>query len=446
MLKATRTLLILALALSAHRGLADLPEQTLSTVEITADQWASPRQRAERLARVGEQLMLPQSLDYAIEVFAEALKLDPQNARAGFYVHAFGPIFTLKGYFSRVQPVIEATNEAAFIEDYYRSLNRQWPFFRGEAKDIRTDRDVRKLLRQLGESWGAARAYFAEVATPLDVHSVWIESEYRRTREEPAMIWEWKNDRWITRPTGQMNTYVESESGLDQAARLCKADRPRDGVYHLAACPYLTVRTYAVDFADIEALRSYAAGHQLLGLLNTAYNTDGVMKLWGRGVTAERAGNQLADVEIAMTLIKAGAGPLEADQRLGEVRKLGTDIFGAVKWLKRTQNELCAPRPGFIFGNGICLTSKDFDESDLKKALAVTEATLAETPIDVSNGHGVRTQARMHRIYDYPATNLRDVAPHQFDLRGRANALPDPTLNGIFPFGDAPKFYRLGGR
>lgn len=441
-----RTLLILFSLVFARAGYADVPEQTLSTKEIQADHWTSPRHRAEQLALVGESLMLPHSLDFALEVFTAALKLDPRNARAGFYVHAFAPLFTLKGYMSRVQPLVDQTHEDAFIHNYYQDLNRQWPYFRGDVKDIATDRDLRQLLGQLGEAWGAARGYLAKSATPLTLHTAWIAPGYRKQREEPAMVWEWHDGAWLSKPSGEMRVYDERVNGLDVAARFCKADQPEPGVYHLEACPYLTVRDYALDFADIEALRGYAAGHQLLGFFDTAYNTDGLMKLWGRSVSSEKKFETLTDVEMSMILINAGAGALESDHQLARVRELGTDVVGGVKWLMRFQNNLCAPRPGFVLSDGICLTGRNFDDDDLKKALALAEATLSSSPIDVSNGHGTRTQVRMDLIFDTPVANLRQVAPHLFNAKGQATDLPDPTLNGIFPHADAPKFYRLGGR
>src|SRR4051812_2289659 len=52
---------------------------------------------ADKYARLGELLLVPEGLEYADEFFNKALEVDPSNGKANFYKVATGPAMKLKG-------------------------------------------------------------------------------------------------------------------------------------------------------------------------------------------------------------------------------------------------------------------------------------------------------------------------------------------------------------
>src|SRR4029079_15406870 len=74
---------------------------------------------AEKYARLGEMLLVPEGLEYADDFFNQALALDPKNGKANFSKVSTGPAMTLKGFFPRVQRLVNNDD----IENFERARN-----------------------------------------------------------------------------------------------------------------------------------------------------------------------------------------------------------------------------------------------------------------------------------------------------------------------------------
>src|SRR4051812_10452147 len=87
-----------ALASKLHVDAQKLRAEGKASEAIAVD-----KEAAAHYARLGELLLMPEGMEYADEMFAKALAIDPNNAKALIYKAGTEPLMTLRGYIPRVE-------------------------------------------------------------------------------------------------------------------------------------------------------------------------------------------------------------------------------------------------------------------------------------------------------------------------------------------------------
>ena len=405
-------LIALITGLTAH---AEIPEHTLDVHATETRVGKTIIERAEAVARQGERLLLPHSLEIAGKVFRDALRMDPNNERAQFYLAWLQPVYALKGFWARIEPAVVATGESSAIANLKENRDNAFPFFAEGKPDIATDRQLRELLVEVSEAWDRVRTFHVQhPKLGLALNNAW---------------------------TGGMD-----DNDLLRASRECTVKEVAPSVYHVGSCKSLSYISYFVDYADGEALRGIATGQLMLGIILSAYDLSGATSL----LSSFAAGKTVTPRDAVKIVRDSDGGQLYRDNQLKRINDLGLDALNGAKWIARSQKTLCPDerdeivRPGHLFLRGICLKDPGDSPNLLNRVLRLSGTTLARGPITISNDSGKTATVHLWRAYEEPVINLLSLTPNVFDANGNWQSLPDPELHGIFPNHDAPAYFGLG--
>jgi hypothetical protein len=407
------------------------------------------QQKAEKMALLGERLLTPVSMPYAVNAFNDALQLDPKNARAVFYTNMLRPYVALKGIFSRVTPLLRSTNQSLVYEEYGRFISEMGNsptarYFDYGPYDIKTDADLQGALRSLNQAWENTRIFLMYNKKPI----------------------------WLTNALAAGHN---SDDLLKTAMQRCQASEVKADVYSLGKCPYVNYHRYYADYGDLEALSQVSTGQVIANIMVTAYNLPGMSEVIAREVGLELqrdkasdkynngkmsqqayiriANMSLSDRDLFGILTRRGAGRLLPDNNINLIENMGVESFGGFKWLARMQRQLCPQgtldsnsRPQYLFSSGICLSDVLGlpGERGLRVLLSQIQTTLAGGPIQVASQFK-RTNINLSRIYKQPVADISALFPRQFNRKGDTTQFPDNTMGGVFINNDASQFLGVGG-
>ncbi len=373
----------------------------------------SDQMDAEQLAQAAEQLIGPYTFMLADKAAEMALAKDPANQRALFYRSFLKRFMSLKGILTRVKPLVRTQGNITEFERWTSQLpySPMRDFLFDGAEDIRDVKTAQDFLVQYRESINSFRKYL---------------------RSNPDI-----------NITLNMNPHVWQQALSDSVTDNCtikKIETP-NGVRYEASCDYREIVQRKINPADALAISQAAAGEVLYYSILTSYSYEGTDALLKVDFTNATSSERQAAFEKIPTF-----GLLRADQGMSEIRNLGADFVGAVKWAISKQSQLCptgtetkAARRGFIFSKGICVNT----DSESQRTLALIETALnSAIQVKIKNAHDEEVTANVDylALSRKPVVDIRTILPASFDNCGNATSLRDKTMGGTFPDGNAETF------
>lgn len=372
---------------------------------------------AEDLALAGEQLVNPATFMLADKTFDMALAKDPENIRALFYKKFLARLMVLKGAVARARPFVTNYGDVKLFDksimEFPNSPMKTY-FLTGQS-DIRDAVDVQNLLVQYREATFEFYNFLKErqnLNLVLNINPFVFQREISK---------EMANSCVVTQSTLQGWTVV---------------------------CDYRDVAQRKINEADIIALRQMVAYEYLYFTVYTTYSAEGAEDLINMAnLTSEQINKIL--------ITKSRFGLLRGDQKLKSLRDLGFDFVYAWKTFGANQHNLCKispptnpyygpyvkkpARPGYLFSDGLCVPVGTEAEKNLA-LLAQALSGVATVRLNQANGGASETRVNFASFIDQPIRDLKTHAPVSYNNCGNATALPDNTLNGLFPDNNASQF------
>ena len=363
---------------------------------------------AEEKALAAEQLVTPYAFMYARDIFEMAIRQDPTNKRAQFYLYLLQPMMVWKGYLTRIRPLAIKENREAELNEYIQKLpNSALKTFLTEpvAQDIQKVEDNQKLVVSYAQSLNHFRKFLKsnpnlEISLNLN----------------PSIF----------------------ESHINQKmAESCTAEQ-KDSVI-TTNCDYQKVAQIDLNSADVAVLQQFTSGIVLSFSLHASYSLDGISELMK--VQNATPAEFLQKVEQQKNL-----GKLYKNHLMGTIAEMGADYIDAVRWVQNNQQTLCPNGPETtvearkhnLINSPLCIE----DASATEKSLALLTSAL-NGPIDyVDEELNYSTKVDYFAASKRPVTDLKSLLPSEVDTEGKVISLKDNTMGGIFPNADALKLIK----
>ncbi len=413
LLTAVATSALCACTPPSHNGITHQSSSIikLNAQEVKNNPSLSSKQKAEELARIGEQLFTPTGFMYAQTLFNQALQLDPHNLLAQFYKNLNGINMTLRGMMVRIKPMIVTPKDRA----NYKNVLAHVPnsalktFLFDGTPNIRDSKDVQAYADNLYAALERLREF-------LSAH---------------------KNSHL----TLDLNDWT-LWTGIHRAKEKCIASKVGDtGSYSLTNCDYTHALQVNLNRADFEGMQQIVAGEEIYFAALNSYNLTGSIR------TSRKFQNQnVSDAVIYRELSKYPEfATLRTPIYLRHIEKLGVDAIAAIRWAKSLQNKLCSTgtpnpnnRPGYLFDSGFCIGEKTADGRSVNGILKTAELILAGVPYSVLVNNVYPTVITPTKYLNNPIVDLKKLDP-VFNSCGLIQRVSDVTLGGIFPDHDANK-------
>ncbi|MEY4617043.1 MAG: hypothetical protein RJB66_2003 [Pseudomonadota bacterium] len=377
---------------------------------------------ADEIADAAEQLVTPYTFMLADKTFSLALEKNPAHNKALFYKALLKRFMVFKGILARIRPLIEQKGEI-------QSYNSQ--------------------LRQIPES--ALKSFLLD--GPADINSYYSAQTFLNKyvrgvnylREFLLQNPELNFDIYL-------NPYFHKDTIATSWSKSCKQLITQNELMHVE-CDSREVATRHVNSADLMLLRQMAAGEVLAFSVYASYSFEGIESL-----------SQIKDFDrlpykTQKKIIQShdDLGVLRRDHVMDLIQYIAQDFVAAVRWSEMMQKELCPrhdddssgedQRANFLFSKGLCLSSKSEALTARENLLAKIETALRGTlPIEVPRKDEEMTFQTVVDplvISRRPIIDLKSLIPNEISTCGRRTPLSDPTLNGLFPRGDAPEYLGL---
>lgn len=385
---------------------------------------------ANELSDAGEQLVTPYTFMLADKTFSMALEKDPNNGKAKFYKAFLIRFMAFKGILSRIKPMLKPEDMKG-----YQNTVQNMPetplkrFLLDGPEDIRDAYSAQSFLNHYVRSVNEFREFLVknpELDFVINLNPYLYEE---RIRED-----------W-----GKSCKVIPNENG-----------NPNDGFQ--VECNPNDVALRKVNAADLLVLRQISAGEILAFSLYASYSLDGYDAIAKRHPNF----NQL-DYKVQRDIIMANphlltlrpdhvmwtwTAPSEAKDPEAPKRGIAQDLVAAVRWAEKYQKQICPKdtetsedqRPGYLFAKGLCLPKTSEEINSREQALAMIEKAIVGTiSIKGTNSEGKEFDTEIDPliISKRPIFDLKKLMPAELTPCGQQPILPDPTLGGIFPRGDA---------
>ena len=423
--------LFVATALTGCLSKSNKSTVRLDQSTITTDAALSDSEKSEKLALAGEQLITPSSFMHADFLFELALKYDSSNIRAQFYRAFLGPQMALKGSLAKTKYIysLDPQSKADYDEFLTKLPNSEIrSFLTDSTEEIRTEKSAQVLLTEVYDQFDKFRL-FLKANKNMDL-------------------------------TLNLNPLAFTDK-IQEEEYQCAVDVVGEGVYDLTNCRYDDLWQAKLDRADIEALQHMAAGVQLYLTAYIAYDLSGL-----NDVRIKFQDLDVDDNVLFRTLLQnKDFGVLRDPRFFANIKGMGLDYVSAARWAANLQEQLCAnestrtnQRRGQLFHKGICLfdrqaewnysqdtgwtktyiQTKEEAKDDFLDTLSIVEAVVSGQLIKQGFGDNnvYETDVKLGAFIENPIKDLRDL-DLIFNECGDVARTIDPTLNGMFPNGDA---------
>ncbi len=363
------------------------------------------KKEVEKLISWGEQAVNLKSFPQAVEIFEEALRIDPTNAKANFYAGVLKPFLLLEGIVPKVGSVLNGTK----FEELFKKIEKS----REESKEI-----------------SLYLPYF-------------IDFLLKPEQKDGTPVTPWKTvaslQSALNKDGGALDVLEESvarlslvlkESGFSLMINLAViAGDKKEGL------PY----EKEINLAEVALVR--AAFHVLLfaGNALSAYELDTLLNVsreLGENATFPKILEALRQEENknSLTLREGGAQNLQDAHRnlLGVIDSLVLTLDLAVEEISKGENNQ----------EDDLLPAKQLSEmaSDFKPILALVKQILSSRyEVKKPNTEEVLTIVDVPALFTGQNTDFKKLLPTVFDDEGEPIAWGDNTLGGIFPNGDWPE-------
>ncbi len=426
-LRSSLTLLLAATALSAC-GKSQIETITSKDAEKLMLQ-GKTHEAAGKYARIGELLLLPEGVQYADEMFDQALQADPSNGKANLYGALTKVMMVYRGFIPRFEPIATPSQ----LGDLERMRSEIAELKLPELTQFATQLPSGK--RPFSSYYDLQRAVRTEVLPALEVALARLESI---SPTAPVMLsinlsrlgythYTYSQESWCNRGSSSYN------SSTGQWDWVCN-----ETTTYITAMPGSSGPTdFAVDARDIEVLKSAVKGMIDVVKVATAYSAKDLELLAKALNTFQRSDIQLTPAHL-VELIKdySELGRLMSDNRLADVAQSAADVTEHLLGMYTMRAELCgnsARRDANRLFRDICFSSEDMSQIQ-------GIASLMAGPTKVTIGSGGESPVRIlvdaPSFLKHPPADLKALLPTSFSETGAPNRLPDPTMGGLFPNGD----------
>ena len=363
------------------------------------------KKEVEKLISWGEQAVNLKSFPQAVEIFEEALRIDPTNAKANFYAGVLKPFVLVEGIVPKIGQVLTSAEFEKLMERVKKS--------RDEAKEISLyfPYFIDFLLKPSSKN--------GEVITPWKTIAD-IQSALSREGGAFAVL-----EESISRLS-----LVLKEPGFSLMVNLAVIVGDKKD-----ALPY----EKEINLAEVALVKGIF--HALLFVGNTlsAYELDTLLKVMrelGENATFPKVLEELRKEENknSLTLREGGAASLQNAHRnlIGVVDSLVAVLDLAVEEISKGENNQ----------EDDLLPAKQLAEmaSDFKPILTlVKEIVSSRYEVKNPNSGEVVVVLNLPALFSGQNTDFKKLLPTAFDDEGEPTAWGDNTLGGIFPNGDWPE-------
>jgi hypothetical protein len=391
----------------------------ISVGNITSDTTLTPKEKAEKLALAGEQLVTLTGFMYAGDILDTALTLDPLNKRAQFYKSLIGAPLKLKGILTRVKPLIKDNPEA---QKSYDEVVANIPngglknFLFNGSENIRTEKDVQAFLDEIYSAQDKFRTFL-------------------------------KNNR-TTELTLNLNDVGLLKQSMKETLESCYIEQVGSGSYDIKNCDLSKVMQLELNRADLESLQHITAGTQLYIMMYNSYDISGSVKVMRE---LQNSNSNTTSQEVWEKLASNTAfGKVRNPRFLQSIPNLGMDVVSGIRWAISMQSELCpsgqneqGQRKGHLFSKGVCISSEN-DGEPVENILKVIDVVLAGQTQMVKFGD-MEAEVKPTAILNKPVQDLKALKP-QFNECGKISSISDASVGGLFPNRDANKILENGSK
>lgn len=376
-------------------------------IVVTKDMTASD------LADAGEQLVTPYTFMLADKTFSMALEKNPNHGKALFYKALLNRFMVFKGILTRIKPLVEKNGN---MRDFNQTV-RKIPNSAMKTFLLDGEPDIKD-------------AYSAQTFINQYVRSVNVLREFLINNPEMQF-------------TINLNPYLYEEKIREEWGKSCKI-LPSDAVEMEVECNAQDVALKKVNAADLLVLRQIAAGEVLAFSLYASYSLEGLEKL-----SKIKNFNELPyQTQLQLAKSQQHFLTLRPDHVMNYWESIAQDLVAAVRWSEVHHRDLCPKgaehsgeqREGYVFANGFCLPNDSTSVNDRDEALAKIEKALRGTiPFDGLDEYGkdFHTEIDPLVLARKPILDLKALMPEELPACGQKPVLPDTTLGGVFPRGDA---------
>lgn len=387
------------------------PIHSISVSSITADTSLSSKDKAEKLALAGEQLVTYTGFMYSEEILDLALELDPKNKRAQFYKAVLATPMKLKGILTRVKPLLKKYPES---QNNYNEVLSSVPegglktFLLDGNEDIKDESDVQGFMDEIYQGQDKLRRFLKDNKNTNLVLNL--------------------NDIGLIR---------QSE---DEALKRCEVEKIGSETYAIKRCDMSRVMQVELTRADMESLQHLTAGFQIYSLMFNSYDLSGTVQVSQNieeGDTTESVWNKLVE--------NSAFGKIRNPKLIQNIPSLGIDLIAGVRWALSMQETLCSSgegaRKGILFPNGICLEDKLSDGRPVEDVLKLAELVLqGQTHITrFTDSQGSKQiEVNPAAAFNNPVKDLKNLIP-EFNECGRISKIADPSFNGVLHYDEGQR-------
>jgi hypothetical protein len=384
-MKALKVVLLAAVVgLSACKGEKHRPEDK---AEITANDKTS----AEQLVESTEQLVTPYSFMLAYKMADMALKKDPNNLKAKFYVLLLKRFEVFNGIATRMRPMLK--------EDEIKKLDKEISEY--------PDSPIKKFLTASGP----------EIKSEADAQKL-IESYFAAVGEFHKFLKENEDKEFVV----NFNPYVFKQPLRKEAAADFKAAESADGIS--VKMDKTLSKTAKLNIADLIVLRQAAGAELLSGLFTYSYDLSGLAKL--------RDQKKRSDEEILNLLFESEQfGKLKENHGFSQLPLLGSDMAVAAAWVIKYQDNLCPGGSSETRSKFLIDDMCDRNPNQSNKLLALLNSALkGAVDLDYPKSES-KVKIDFFNLSKNPIKDLRSIKP-SFDNKGCADSFADNSLGGVF--------------
>lgn len=393
----------------------------ISIGSIVADKSIAPKEKAERLALAGEQLITLTGFMYAEDIIDQALALDPQNKRALFYKSLIAAPMKLKGILTRIKPLVKANPESQksyneFVDNLMEGSLKT--FLLSGSENIRTEKDVQAFLDEIYRAQDQFRNFL------------------KNNKKSNLVL--------------NLNDVGLLKQSIKETLETCLVEQVGSGTFNIKDCDMSKVMQLELNRADFESLQHITAGMQIYTLLYNSYDISGSLK-----VVKDIQEEGLSSSEVWEKLTQnTEFGKVRNPKFLQSIPALGTDVVSGLRWAMSMQDELCPSgqnergnRKGFLFSKGVCIPSGTEDGSyeDVLKIVDVVLAGQTKMFRFATPEGKIETEVKATSILTNPIKDLKALKP-SFNECGKITKLADSSLGGLFTNRDANKIIEANSK
>lgn len=426
-----KSILLLAVSMSMLACQKPSSEQsqmvsfTVSMSALVGSKLPAP-QKAEELAKAAELLLTADGMFEAYSMANAALKIDPNNLRAGFIKALLAPMMAFKGLYGRGKK---------FAEKHPKTFNESGTLEEWEAKtnpiSVRFLEDVPKGVGELNRE--------------SDLQDV-VDQFLDAIDQLRLFAHNHKNSEL----TLKENSILFPDLSL-RYAQACEITTVTDGEYELK-CPDSRIR-HEVSFnrADFEGVEMMAMTTNLFLRFYNAYDLNGAYDISEKNFDLPKDTQQ--SLFYQQILQNPEFGKLRKNNQLKEMKGQATGIIASFDWIAANQGTLCknpGPSPmdgdphnrvGMAFNKGLCFPMI-YKQALLNPFIEVINGKTVYSEKTAADGTPVKVQVNYFALLDHPVSDLHDLGPFKFDACGGLLSA-DPNFGGAFPNRDGNQLWPL---